>query len=166
MLDRQKKILYFNTFLNFSRFIYVNLEKQWEKVAKESGLSSAQQHCLWILFIHEGMTLTQLSNIALWNKSTTSEIVTRLEKKKWIYKKRDNHEIKLYLTEDGKSLVKNSVKNSSCEQFISIFDSLEEDEIKQILETLKQSCDLISLNENKDFKSFVLNYSKDIKDKL
>ena len=112
------------------------------------------------------MTLTQLSNIALWNKSTTSEIVSRLEKKKWIYKKRDNHEIKLYLTEDGKSLVKNSVKNSSCEQFISIFDSLEEDEIKQILETLKQSCDLISLNENKDFKSFVLNYSKDIKDKL
>ena len=86
MLDRKTNDYYFNLFLNLARATYMNLEKNWDAEAKACGISYAQQHCLWLLHVQDGLTLEEIGNIALWNKSTTSALVSRLEKKGYIQK--------------------------------------------------------------------------------
>lgn len=89
MLNRQKNDYYFNIFLNLARAMYMQLEKDWDKEAKLCGISYAQQHALWLLHVQDGLTLEELGNIAIWNKSTTSALISRLEKKGLVEKRKD-----------------------------------------------------------------------------
>ena len=168
MLDPQKNLMYFNTFLNLSRAIYMNLEKNWDKVAQVCDLSSAQQHCLWIVFLKDEISLSKLAQIALWNKSTTSALVTRLEKRGLLEKSRekDSHEIFIRLTNQGRDLILKSVFTKECEEFISIFKEMSEEEIISLLKVFHKVYNMIASQTNVEFERFIVEYSKNVIDKF
>lgn len=115
MLNRQKNDYYFNIFLNLARAMYMQLEKDWDKEAKLCGISYAQQHALWLLHVQDGLTLEELGNIAIWNKSTTSALISRLEKKGLVEKRKDEGSrlIRIYLTEEAiKRLMKVQIRRN------------------------------------------------------
>ncbi|MGM9947133.1 MarR family winged helix-turn-helix transcriptional regulator [Floccifex sp.] len=168
MLDHNKNLMYFNTFLNLSRAIYMSLEKNWDKVAQVCGLSSAQQHCLWIVFLKDEISLSKLAQITLWNKSTTSALVTRLEKRGLLEKSRekDSHEIFIRLTKQGKDLILKSVFTNECEDFISIFEELKEEEIISLLKVFQEAYNIVVDQTNVEFEKFIKDYSENVIDKF
>lgn len=154
----RKQDYYFNIFLNLIRATYMNLEKNWENVAKESGLTHAQQHALWILKFLDGLTLEQLGNIALWNKSTTSALVSRLEKKGYIKKEKflDNSRIiKIYITAEGKSIVEKSLATKTAFEFMGLFEHFDNNELESFLKTLHKIIDMVGTWNLNDFESFL-----------
>lgn len=164
MLDRQKNDYYFNIFLNMTRAIYMQLEKDWDKEAKVCDISYAQQHALWLLHVQDGLTLEELGNIAIWNKSTTSALISRLEKKGLVQKKKEENSrtIRIYLTEEGYRKIEESTNTKECIEYMSVLKKFDEQEVIEILNHLKFIMDIINKDRNPDFNTFINEYSKNL----
>lgn len=136
----------------------MNIQKDWEKVANEVGLTHAQQHALWILHLDDGLTLNELGNIAFWNKSTTSALISRLEKKGYVRKEKyldNSRTIKIYITEGGKRILEESVNTKLAFEFMGLLRSLDIEEVEKFLETLEKIYDLMGNGDSTDFKSYL-----------
>lgn len=165
MLDKVKNDYYFNLYLNLARATYIQLEKHWDREARVSGLTYAQQHALWLLHVQDGLTLTELGNIALWNKSTTSEMVSRLEKKGLIKKVRgeDSRSFKIYLSDLGYKTIENSTNSNECVEYMSLLRDFDEEELIKYLKEMQKLLNLIAHDEDtKDFDLFIDEYSKNL----
>ncbi|QGU94537.1 MarR family transcriptional regulator [Clostridium bovifaecis] len=164
-MDKREKDYYFNMFLNLIRATYMNLEKNWEDVAKEAGLTHAQQHALWILHLDDGLTLEELGNIALWNKSTTSALISRLEKKGYVKKHKylnNSRTIKIYITDEGKAVLDKSVGTKYAFEFMGLFEHFEHEEIETFLKTLHRISDMVGTWDLTDFQKFLETSSKSL----
>lgn len=164
-MNRQNNDYYFNTFLNLIRASYMRLEKGWQEEAQVVGISYAQQHALWILHIQNGLTLDELGNIAVWNKSTTSAMVSRLQKKGLVYKEKaqeGSRIIRIYLTQEGRKKIEQSVNTPECLEYMSLFRTMDEDRLKSFLTELEYVFDMIDKGESRDFKRFVDVYSQNL----
>lgn len=161
-MDRQKNDFYFNVFLNLIRATYMRLEKSWQQEANVVDISYAQQHALWLLHVQDGLTLEELGNIAVWNKSTTSAMISRLEKKGLVYKVKEHGSriIHIYLTDAGWQKTRESVNTEECLEFMSLFRTMEEEQLKHFLSDLEMVFDRIDKGESQDFKRFVNVYSQ------
>lgn len=164
-MDRQKNDFYFNIFLNLIRATYMRLERGWQEEASVVGISYAQQHALWLLHVHDGLTLDELGNIAVWNKSTTSAMVSRLEKKGLVYKvkaQEGSRTIKIHLTKAGWEKIEESINTDECLSYMSLFREMDEQRLRHFLSELEAVFDMIDKGESKDFKRFVDVYSQNL----
>ena len=164
MLNRQKNDYYFNIFLNLARAMYMQLEKDWDKEAKLCGISYAQQHALWLLHVQDGLTLEELGNIAIWNKSTTSALISRLEKKGLVEKRKDEGTrlIRIYLTEEGYKKIDESTNTKECIEYMGLFKDKEEEDVVRVLSLMKELVDEIHQEKNPDFNTFINEYSQNL----
>lgn len=164
MLNRQKNDYYFNIFLNLARAMYMQLEKDWDKEAKLCGISYAQQHALWLLHVQDGLTLEELGNIAIWNKSTTSALISRLEKKGLVEKRKyeGSRLIRIYLTEEGYKKIDESTNTKECIEYMGLFKDKEEEDVVRVLSLMKELVDEIHQGKNPDFNTFINEYSQNL----
>lgn len=163
--DNRKRDYYFNMFLNLIRATYLNVEKEWNMVAGEVGLGYAQQHALWILHIHDGLTLDELGNIAFWNKSTTSNLISKLENKGFVEKRPTQdgtRTFNIFITEEGKSILNKSVETDRSNKFFEMFNDYSEEELVDFLEKLWQVSNLVGKEEKEDFNEYLEVYSKNL----
>ena len=164
-MDRQKNDYYFHIFLNLLRASYMRMEKGWQQEAKVSGISYAQQHALWLLHVQDGLTLEELGNIAVWNKSTTSALISRLEKKGLVQKvkaQEGSRTIRIFLTEAGWEKIEDSINTKECLEYMSLFRDMDETRLSAFLEELEYIFDRIDKGESQDFKQFIDVYSQNL----
>lgn len=105
--------VYIHSIINYWRGIYKVLEDDWQKAAKDLGLTTAEQHLLWILHFEKEATMTEIADIGLWDISTVVQIVNRLKKKGLIETKKRVHDRRIsycILTEEGLKKRKESEK--------------------------------------------------------
>lgn len=164
MMDRNKNDYYFNIFLNLVRAMYMQLEKDWDKEAQLCGISYAQQHALWLLHVQDGLTLEELGNIAIWNKSTTSALISRLEKKGLVEKVKEENSrtIRIYLTKDGYKKIEESTNTEECIEYMGVFKEHEEEDVINMLAQLKSVLDEVMKDKNQDFNRFIEEYSQNL----
>lgn len=163
--DNSKRDYYFNMFLNLIRATYLNVEKEWNMVAGEVGLGYAQQHALWILHIHDGLTLEELGHIALWNKSTTSNLISKLENKGFVEKlttQNRTRTFKIFITEEGKEILNKSVSTERSDRFFEMFNEYSEEELVNFLQSLWKVSNLVGKEEKEDFNEYLEVYSKNL----
>lgn len=67
--------------INHWRGMYKVLEHDWQKVAKEIGVTASELHVLWILSLEKSAPMTRIAELGLWDVSTVAQMVTRLKKK-------------------------------------------------------------------------------------
>lgn len=168
-MDKKKDDYYFNMLLNLMRTTYMNLEKQWQINAMEVGLSYAQQHALWILHIQDGLTLEELGNIAMWNKSTTSALITKLEHKDYVKKESEEdgtRGFRIFLTPKGQEVLSSSVATEGCISFMGLFKDLEESKFVDFLENLHEISNIVGdkyfPEKQKDFNKYLEEYSNNL----
>lgn len=157
-MDRKQGDYYFNIFLNLTRATYMNLEKEWEKVANEKGLTHAQQHVLWILHLDNGLTLEEIGNIAMWNKSTTSTLISRLEKKGLVRKEKyleNSRTIKIFITQEGIQTVRESVDTDVAIRFMGMLRDMDPVELQSFLGSLNKVCRLAAPSDLNDFEKYL-----------
>lgn len=164
-MNKKNREYYFNMFLNLIRATYLNVEKEWQIVANEVDLGYAQQHALWILHVQDGLTLEELANIAIWNKSTTSALISKLEKKGYVEKIPANEgtrTFKIYITSNGREILMQSVSTDQSDQFFDLFCEYSEEELVDFLDKLRKVCDMVGKSGHADFNRYLEVYSKNL----
>jgi MarR family protease production transcriptional regulator HPr len=78
--------------INHWRGMYKVLESDWQAVAKETGVTPAELHVLWILSLEKLATMSKIAELGLWDLSTVAQMVKRLKKKELINTKKNNQD--------------------------------------------------------------------------
>ncbi|MBP1932850.1 MarR family transcriptional regulator [Ammoniphilus resinae] len=93
--------------INIVRAMYKTLEEDWTKQAKKYGLTSPQEHLMWVLYFRDGSTITEIANVGLWHISTAMHLIDKLEEKGLVRKERlwnDKRASRIFLTKEGHDL--------------------------------------------------------------
>lgn len=101
--------------MNYMRGTYKVLENEWQKNAREIGLTQAEQHVMWIVYLEEEVTITKISEIGLWDVSTVMQVLKRLKNKRFVKlekKANDRRVSYVTLTEEGQTKVEASTQYS------------------------------------------------------
>ncbi|MDF0728456.1 MarR family transcriptional regulator [Cytobacillus sp. S13-E01] len=99
--------------INHWRGMYKALEHDWQTSAKDLGLTTAEQHMLWIIHFEKEVTMTRIAEVGLWDISTVVQVANRLKKKGYIQTlKHDNDRRISYciLTNEGDAIRAESAK--------------------------------------------------------
>ncbi|QOR67680.1 MarR family transcriptional regulator [Cytobacillus suaedae] len=125
-----------HTLINHWRGMYKALENDWQTSAKDLGLTTAEQHMLWIIYFEKEATMTRISDIGLWDISTVVQVANRLKQKGYIQTvKHDNDRRISYciLTPEGEAIREKSSEYSyKTYEYLAAFN----DEDNNFYETL------------------------------
>jgi MarR family protease production transcriptional regulator HPr len=78
--------------INHWRGMYKVLENDWQNAAKETGVTSADLHLLWILSLEQRAPMSKIAELGLWDISTVAQMVKRLVKKELLITMKDNND--------------------------------------------------------------------------
>jgi MarR family protease production transcriptional regulator HPr len=101
--------------INHWRGMYKVLENDWQNAAKETGVTSAELHVLWILSLETCAPMSKIAELGLWDISTVAQMVNRLKKKELLLTKKDTKDRRVSyceLTPLGIEKVKESKEHS------------------------------------------------------
>ncbi|MFZ3589587.1 MarR family transcriptional regulator [Bacillus sp. DJP31] len=101
--------------INHWRGMYKVLESDWQAVAKETGVTPAELHVLWILSLEVQATMSRIAELGLWDLSTVAQMINRLKKKEMIKTKKKNKDRRISyceLTPLGKEKAEESKAHS------------------------------------------------------
>ncbi|TLS36405.1 winged helix DNA-binding protein [Pseudalkalibacillus caeni] len=117
-------------YMNYIRGAYKVLESDWQKHAREIGLTQAEQHVLWIASIEKEATITRISEVGLWDVSTVMQVLKRLKDKGLIemHKKESDRRISYVTLTDQGWEKKEASKAFSYKIFDYIHDFVNESE--------------------------------------
>lgn len=90
------------------RVVYRAVQAHSRSVEKACGLSSAQLWMLYEVSISDGIKVSELASILSIHRSTSSNMLDKLEKKNLIYRDRsksDQRSVHIYITGEGKALL-------------------------------------------------------------
>ncbi|MCA0993464.1 MarR family winged helix-turn-helix transcriptional regulator [Pseudalkalibacillus hwajinpoensis] len=78
--------------MNHMRAAFKVLDKEWQMAAKDLGITQAEQHILWIVYLEKSITLTKLAELSLLDISTVAQVLTRMTKKDLIIQTKKNQD--------------------------------------------------------------------------
>lgn len=137
-----KNIIGSHKFVHLLKGLYKSMEREWDRNAHEHDLTNAHQHVLWILYLEDGIKLSELSSRGLWNLSTTHDIVNRMVKKGLITKEkdiRDGRVTRVYITQAGieqRKTMKADFDKESSFLLMEAFYKLPEEDRKKLSELI------------------------------
>lgn len=129
-LDKYRRL---HVLLNLIRGLYKGLDNDWRKAAAQVGLTTCQQHLLWILYFKNGSTLTELSEIGVWHVSTVMSMVERMEKNGLVIKEVDPNDARtkrIYITAKGEAVRKETEKGDKHFRLLKILNDMDEKDIE------------------------------------
>lgn len=147
--------VYLHILLNLFRGLYKSIDDDWRTVASTCGLTTAQQHLLWILYFKNGSTLTEISNLGQWHVSTVMNMVERMEKKAMLYKvvdKNDARVKRVYLTPLGQSTRQESARLNSHFRLHRLLKGMDKEELQNNIKILQN---LVKVLAGEDFTDYV-----------
>ncbi len=110
--------------MNYMRGTYKVLENEWQKNAREIGLTQAEQHVMWIVYLEQEVTITRISEIGLWDVSTVMQVLKRLKNKSFVnLEKKVNDRRVSYVTLSEEGVVK---VNASSQYSYAVMNYLDE----------------------------------------
>ena len=92
-------------FLNHIRAASKAVEDNWQRNAKEIGITAAEQHILWIVHSYESLSVSDIAKIGLWDRSTVMQVLKRMSAKELVDIHKDHYDRRrsfVRLTEKGK----------------------------------------------------------------
>jgi DNA-binding MarR family transcriptional regulator len=144
--------------LNLMKGLYKSVEREWEDHAQKYGMTNAHLHVLWILYLDDGIRLSDLAAKGLWNLSTTQDIVNRMDQRGLVKKEKDMQDgrvTRVYITEEGKRLRAQTQKD--CDEgypykVLQAIDSLSEEDQRKLKELTRHISESVL---DQDFMEYV-----------
>ncbi|RSL34588.1 MarR family transcriptional regulator [Salibacterium salarium] len=149
----------YHSYLNLLRGILKVMEEDWQKSAQDLGITQAEQHILWILYMENQATMTKIADIGLWDLSTVMQIIKRLREKKLVKIEKNENDLRVSyvsLTNKGEE-----VRKQTAEQPHQLLNFIEQygnksDEHMQELEDFHRFLEEINLQfHGKEFVDWV-----------
>lgn len=106
----KKHLLYIHNFYNLSRYLFLNIEWNYNKYVEKNNITLPQLRVLWITALFPGISLVEVAEIAGWAPPTVTKILRNVIKKDLIINKENNNKknYNLYVTEEGYECIKNN----------------------------------------------------------
>lgn len=137
--------------------LYKSVEKEWEEHAQKYGVTNAHLHVLWILYMEDGIKLSDLAARGLWNLSTTQDIVNRMAQRGLVKKEKDMQDgrvTRVYITETGRRLREETQRD--CDEgysykILKAIDNLKEEDKKKLYELVTKVAEQVLDKEYMDY---------------
>ncbi|MFB4164630.1 MarR family transcriptional regulator [Alteribacillus sp. JSM 102045] len=105
----------YHSYLNLLRGVLKVMEEDWQLAANELGITQAEQHILWIIYMEHKATMSKVAEIGLWDLSTVMQIIKRLKGKQLVKIEKNENDLRVSyvtLTEKGEEIRKLSGEKS------------------------------------------------------
>ncbi|GBF34038.1 protease production regulatory protein Hpr [Desulfocucumis palustris] len=138
MKDTENRAL-LHMLLNLFRGLYKSIDDDLREAAAKCGLTTAQQHLLWVLYFNNGSTLTEISELGQWHVSTVMNMVERMEKTGLLYKIVDENDARvkrIFLTPQGEALREKTETMTDNYRLYRILAETDEAELKKEIKPL------------------------------
>ncbi|NRD80868.1 MarR family transcriptional regulator [Bacillus sp. BRMEA1] len=119
------------------RGLYFCIVEQWACINKVHGISSAQQHLLFILSTHEKpLTISEISNLGCWHLSTVSRLLQPLIRENFVTVQKCKTKYKyVSITNQGFEKLKEIAKQVfPLKEFPFDFSDIEQEEVQIFIE--------------------------------
>lgn len=91
----KKHLLHVHKFYNLSRYLFLNIEWNYNKYVEKNNITLPQLRVLWITALFPGVSLVEIAEIAGWSPPTVSKILRNLIKKELITNKENQNKKEL-----------------------------------------------------------------------
>lgn len=159
----QNQVALLHILINLIRGLYKSLDDDWRKAAAACGITTAQQHLLWILHFRDGSTLTELSDLGLWHVSTVMNMVDRMEAAGIVRKEVDCADARVkrvFLTAKGNEIRESTEKQFEHFRLYEIIRQLDPDELAK---SMKPLYNIVTKLTGEDFVQFIESSAKQIR---
>jgi len=106
--DAETRSEHIRSIVQAFRLVFRSIQEHSRWVEKQCGVSAAQLWTMWELHARPGLRVSELSRALSIHQSTASNLLDKLERKRLIKRERrgpDHRVVRLYLTEQGRTLV-------------------------------------------------------------
>jgi DNA-binding MarR family transcriptional regulator len=139
-MDLKNKLFDIHEFYNLSRYLFLNIEWDYNNFVKKTGITLPQLRVLWIIKIFEGISLGEIAKIGCWSPPTVTKILKLLMDKNLVVREETENK-KLYtlnLTEAGHNLIEvNKMKKQDKAALIRLLSVINDEDLDFIIEILK-----------------------------
>lgn len=125
--------------MNLFRGLYKSIDDDLREAASRCGLTTAQQHLLWVLYFNNGSTLTEISELGQWHVSTVMNMVERMEKSGLLYKLVDENDARvkrIFITPRGEELREKTATMTDNYRLYKIILEIDEKELEEEIKPL------------------------------
>ena len=149
-MDLKIKLFDIHEFYNLSRYLFLNIEWNYNNLVEKTGITLPQLRVLWIIKIYEGISLGEIAKIGCWSPPTVTKMLKLLMDKKFVIREETINK-KLYtlnLTKEGHKLIKaNQMKKEDKFALIELLSVVSEEDLNFIIGILKS----ITIHSNNTF---------------
>ena len=125
--------------LNNFRAMYKVLENDWERSAQNMGITKAEQHLLWIVYLEEEITVSRLSDLCLLKVSTVMQVLKRMVEQglvSQIKRQEDRRITYVSMTTLGYEAIRTSTSYEY--RFLNYFQEMDESKRTQMLDCVQE----------------------------
>ncbi len=157
-MDLKNKLFETHKFYNLSRYLFLNIECNYNNIVKNTGITLPQLRVLWIIRIFNGISLGEIAKIGCWSSPTVTKMLKLLMDKKLVRREATINK-KLYalnLTESGYNIIKiNGIKKHDKFPLLQLLPTVNNLDLNFIIKIFKR----IAVNSN---NVFIFEYIEEI----
>jgi len=140
-MDFKNKLFGIHEFYNLSRYLFLNIEWNYNDFIKKTGITLPQLRVLWIIKIFQGVSLGEIAKVGCWAPPTVTKMLKLLMEKNLVIRE-DTINKKLYalnLTKAGHELIKlNQMKKQDKFALIELLYVVDINELNSTIDIFKE----------------------------
>lgn len=139
-MDSEAKLLKIHEFYNLSRYLFLNIEWNYNNFIEKTDLTLPQLRVLWIIKLFQGISLTEISKIGCWSPPTVTNMIKLLLKNGLVEREvtSNKKEYALSLTKKGNNIIKkNQLKKGDNSSLFFLLCSAKEEDLTFTIDILK-----------------------------
>ena len=149
-MDLKNKLFDIHEFYNLSRYLFLNIEWNYNNLVEKTGITLPQLRVLWIIKIYEGISLGEIAKIGCWSPPTVTKMLKILMDKKLVIREETINK-KLYtlnLTKEGHNIIKaNQMKKEDKFALVELLSIVNNESLNFIIEIFRS----ITIHSNNTF---------------
>lgn len=114
-MNFKNRLFHIHKFYNLSRYLFLNIECNYNSLVESTGITLPQLRVLWIIKIFPGISLSEIAKIGFWSPPTVTKMLQILMENKLV-KREETSNKKLYtlnLTDIGINLIKKNQRKKN-----------------------------------------------------
>lgn len=137
-MDSENKLFSIHEFYNLSRYLFLNIEWNYNNLVEKTGITLPQLRVLWIIKIFRGISVGKIAKMGCWSSPTVTKMLKILMKKNLVMREETTNK-KLYtlnLTENGNNLIEiNKMKKHDDFVLIELLSFINNNDLSFAIET-------------------------------
>jgi len=137
-------------FYNLSRYLFLNIDWEYNDFVKNTGISLPQLRVLWIIKIYPGISLGEIAKVGCWSPPTVTKMVQSLIAKKLVVRLESSGRklFALGLTDTGEMIIKtNQLTKADDFVLFHLLNTFKSDELDSAIKIFER----ITSYSNNDF---------------